>query len=130
MDDALLLYNSGLWSTADGKIAFMFMAAHFLVTTLQAAGGLCSEVSGEGATNRGTGVISNKSVGAVSLGYVDPPERVKRNANLMIFWETEFGKRYIAMLTPKLVGNVGVVSGPSDVGGYVTDQAVPTVPGT
>ena len=68
----------------------------------------------QGINNRSNGVVNSKTVGQVSVSYEPPPDRVKRIAALLPFWETEYGKRYLTFLMPKLAGNVGVVSGPID----------------
>jgi hypothetical protein len=125
IDEALLLYNPTLFSTADGKQVFYYAAAHFLDVNIQTAGGLTALTtpSNQGVNNRSNGVIISKTVGQVSVNYADMPERVKKIAVLQAFWETEYGKRYVIMLSPKLSGNVGVVSGPVDP--LVGDQRVP-----
>lgn len=112
--EAQLMYNAALWSVDDGKQAFLYATAHFVVARIQAAGGLYPSVTGEGVNNRSVGIVSGKSVGQVSVNYTPPPDRIRKMAFLMPFWETEFGKRYIMMLLPKLAGNIGVVSGPQD----------------
>ena len=112
-DDALLLFNPGLFDTDSGKIAFMYLAAHFLVTTVQSAGGLSAAVGQSGINNRSEGVVLGKSVGQVSVNYEPPPDRVKK-LGLQAIWQTTYGKNYITMLMPKMTGNVGVVSGPVD----------------
>lgn len=113
-NEALLIYNGTLFDTASGKQAFMYAAAHFLVINLQSVGGLNLQPTDQGLNNRSNGVVLSKSVGQVSVQYEQPPERVKRIAALLPFWETEYGKRYLTFLMPKLAGNVGVVSGPVD----------------
>lgn len=126
MNEAAALFNASLWSTADGKIAFLYASAHFVAVNIQAAGGLNPVVSDQGVNNRGAGAVMSKSVGAVSVTYTEPPERIKRSPHLLPFWETEYGKKYLMLLGPKLIGNVGVVSGPSDIGGV--NEGIPAVP--
>jgi hypothetical protein len=115
--EAQVLYNAALWSVEDGKLAFLYATAHFVAINIQAAGGLSASVTGDGITNRSTGIVESKSVGQVSVSYTAPPERIRKMAFLLPFWETEYGKRYIMMLMPKLSGNIGVVSGPQDSSG-------------
>ena len=112
--EAQLSFNPSLFSTDDGKVAFLFATAHVLTVNIQAAGGLHSAVSPEGITNRSQGIAVSKTVGQVSITYEPPPERIKKLPTLLAFWETEYGKAYVRMLIPKLAGNVGVVSGPVD----------------
>jgi hypothetical protein len=112
--EAQTMYNAALWSVADGKQAFLFATAHFVAVNIQAAGGLSATVTGEGVSNRGLGIVESKSVGQVSVSYTPPPDRLKKMAFLLPFWETEYGKKYIMMVLPKLSGNIGVVAGPAD----------------
>ena len=118
--EALLVFNPSLWDTANAKQAFLYASAHFVVVNIQAAGGALPVVTGEGLDNRSDGIVENKTVGQVSVAYTPPPDRLKRMAFLQPFWETEFGKRYVMMLLPKLVGNTGAVSGPVDLGAIST----------
>ena len=117
---AQVMYNAALWSVDDGKQAFLYATAHFVTIRIQAAGGLSSAVTGVGVTNRSTGIVESKSVGQVSVSYTSPPERLKKMAYLLPFWETEYGKQYVMMLMPKLAGNAAIVSGPQDASGVVT----------
>lgn len=118
-DDALLVYNPALWSTADGKVAFLYLSAHYVAVMIQATGGLKSSVGAEGVDNRSNGITASKTVGSVSVSYEALAEQIKKIPALMPFWETEYGKRYVQMLLPKLVGNVGLVGGWSNVDGDV-----------
>lgn len=117
---AQVMYNAALWSVDDGKQAFLYATAHFVTIRVQAAGGLSPTNAGVGITNRSNGIVESKTVGQVSVSYTPPPERLRKMAYLLPFWETEWGKAYVMMLLPKLAGNVGVVSGPQDASGVVT----------
>ncbi len=123
MDESTAMFPAGLFSGASAKQAYLLLSAHFVAVNIQRSGGLNAVVTGDGTNNRGMGIISSKSVGQVSVAYEQPPERIKRMAHLLPLWETEFGKKYLMMLQPKLVGAVTVVDGPSDVG--VIPPAVP-----
>ena len=112
--EAQLMYNASLWAVADGKQAFLYLTAHFLIRRIQAAGGLAPAVTGDAVSNRAAGVVQSKSVGQVSVSYAPPPARVLKMAFLLPMWETDFGRQYVTMLLPKLSGNVNVVSGPVD----------------
>lgn len=113
-DEALLVFNPTLFDTDSGKQAFLYAAAHFVAVNIQTSGGLTVTMTDKGINNRSNGVVNSNTVGQVSVTYEPPPERVKRIAALLPFWETEYGKRYLTFLMPKLAGNVGVVSGPVD----------------
>lgn len=111
---AQVMYHAALWSVEDGKQAFLYATAHFVAIRIQAAGGLIASVSGDAINNRSAGIVESKSVGQVAVSYTQPPERLRKMAFLLPFWETEWGKQYIMMLLPKLSGNVNIVSGPVD----------------
>lgn len=110
--DASAMYNPGLFSTADGKVAFLYAAAHFLVINVQASGGLAASPTGAGVDNQADGVVSSKGAGGLNVSYVNPPDIVIRNPNLLQFWKTDYGQRYLSMLVPKLRGAFGAVQGP------------------
>ena len=115
--NALPVFNSELWETDSIKIAFMYAAAHFLVKSLQAAGGLIPVVgAGHGAKNRAEGVAVSKTVGPVSMAYVEPPAFVKNHMGILPFWETDYGKMYCQMLGPRLIGAVITIAGEVDPG--------------
>ena len=110
--DALTAFNPALFSTEDGKTAFLYASAHFLVTNVQAVGGLQAKPEGLGIENQAEHAVSSKSVSGISISYVDIPDIVKKSVILRQFWKTEYGKKYLAMLTPKLVGPFSAILGP------------------
>jgi hypothetical protein len=116
MADAMAVYNPTLFTTDGGKVAFLYATAHFLVTNVQAAGGLGACNVGLGVENESEGVLSGKSVGGVSLNYIQPPDIVTKNPVLLQFWKTDYGQKYLAMLVPKLVGPFSAVLGRKDAG--------------
>ena len=114
---ALSVFNSDLWETENIKIAFMYAAAHFLVKGLQSAGGLIPVAgAGNGAKNHADGVAISKTVGPVSMAYVEPPAFVKNHMGILPFWETDYGKLYCQMLGPRLIGAVVTIAGEVDPG--------------
>lgn len=112
------VYNPALFSTSpigvapeitsEALIAYLNASAHFLVTSLQAAGGLGKK--GKGTNSQGEGVVGNKSVGGVSVGYVWPGT-VTDNPVLFQFTKTAYGQLYLQVLVTRLVGNVAAVLG-------------------
>ena len=116
MADALTVFNPSLFSTDDGKTAFLYATAHFLVTNVQAVGGLQAKPEGLGIQNEAEGMISNKSLGGISINYIEPPAMVVKSPVLRQFWSTAYGQKYLGMLVPKLVGPFGAILGHSDTG--------------
>jgi hypothetical protein len=116
LSEAMLIFNSGLWEDeAEGAVAFGFAAAHCLVLNVQAAGGLSAQNLGRGVHSHGGGVVNNKSVGSVSVGYA-VPDFVTSSAILSQLMRTDYGQRYLHLLTPRLVGNINVLEGSNDTG--------------
>ena len=127
LNDAVPLFNQSLWSsTIETTTAFLFLAAHLLVMNLRPAGGLASINVGKGANAGGGGVVISKSVGSISLSY-SIPMRIQNSPILGPFMRTDYGQRYLQMLSPRLVGNVQVVGGPVDSDVADTTSATPDV---
>jgi hypothetical protein len=127
MTDARSLFNPSLFSTDDGKLAYLYATAHLLVTNVQAAGGLKAGLpAGLGMQNSPEDIISQRSVGGVSFSSIDPPEFVMKSTLLRQFWSTDYGRRYLMMLEPKLKGAFGVVGGPHEID--TEDGSTPSVP--
>jgi len=124
--DASALYNPALFSTADGKVAFLYAMAHFVVSNVGAAGGLQAKPEGLGIQNQADGIYTGKGVSGVSVNFLEPPDIVKNNPSLYQFWKTDYGQRYLGMLVPKLRGAVGCILGPRQADANV----VPDIPFT
>jgi hypothetical protein len=113
MTDAMAVFNPALFSDADGWVGFLYLTAHYVRLNIEAAGGLQAEGEGLGIENQAEQVLSGGGVSGVSKNYVAPPEFITKIPLLLQLWLTTYGQKYVAMLQPKLVGNVGAVEGPS-----------------
>jgi hypothetical protein len=119
INESVIMFNPGLWDSStpvgnstEAGIAMMYLAAHLMVLNIQQmAGGLSAIPRGKGVRNSPKGVLVAAGVGSASVSYQVPPPRVQENAVLMDLFRTTFGQRYLAMMEPRLVGNVQVVSG-------------------
>jgi hypothetical protein len=127
---ATSLYNPAIWAEAEGKVAFLFAAAHFVVVNIQAAGGLSARApgapgsdAGDATRNTGGGIITNKTVEKVSVAYAGMEKWVEKYPLLAGFLRTDFGFQYLDLLKARLVGRV--VSVPNQ---RMVDAAVPVVP--
>lgn len=117
-----LFDTTPIGDTSEAKMAYLYASAHFLVMALQAAGGLSAVNRGLGVNSQGDGIVSSKSVGGVSVTFAWPSVVID-NPALYQFTKTSYGQMYLQILVLKLVGNVGLVSGqtqmfennPSDV---------------
>ncbi len=123
INEAMLMFNCGLWSTSEVKIAFLYASAHMMVVAVQAAGGLGAPKKALGATNRGGGVIGNKSVGQVSVQYAGLETWVQKYPILSDFLRTDYGAKYLLLLKPRMVGNIFTAPSPRD-----PDAAIPNIP--
>lgn len=120
--EAGILFNASLFDSTtiliqvptltESAIAYLYLSAHVLAKNLQGAGGLHAKPQQAGATQRGTGIVESKSVGQVSVNLAIL-DIARSSPVLSPFLETDFGKRYLTMLYPRLIGNVAVVSGES-----------------
>lgn len=120
--NAASLFNEVLWDTQSLPVAYYFLSAHLLVLNVQAAGGLSGVNFGLGADNRNSGQITTKSVGSVSVTY-GISQKLIDDPVLSQFMETSFGRRYLQMVSPRIVGHAISVSGPRDPG-----AAIPNIP--
>jgi len=92
-------------TTTEQTLAYLYASAHFLVLNIQAAGGLRAPSSFGGTRSGSKGPVSSKGVGGISESYVWP-QSVTDNPMLFQFTQTAYGRQYLQMLMPKLVGNV------------------------
>lgn len=102
----------------DQMSAYLYGAAHFMVSNIQNAGGLSAIPRGRGVRSSGSAPVTSKSVGSVSLSY-QWPEIVTNSPVLNQFTKTEFGSRYLQMVAPLLVGNAAIVCGPGPYGPFI-----------
>ncbi len=115
---AFIDFNPDLWDTVtpigvttEGGIAMNYLAAHYVdLNVEQAAGGLSSVPRGRSVKNQGGGVIESKAVGSVNVSLAIL-NLARESPILGPLLETTFGKIYLKLLYPRLVGNIAVVSG-------------------
>lgn len=100
--------------TSESLMAYLYASAHFLVTSLQAAGGLNGVGRGL-ASSQGEGIITSKSAGGVSVS-MEYPAVITSSAALFQFTKTTYGQLYLQILIPRMVGNVAAVLGETQPG--------------
>lgn len=118
LNSASSVFNPVLFSTApigvppnmtsEAMISYLNASAHFLVTSLQAVGGLGQK--GRGVTSQGEGIITGKGAGGVNINFAWPPV-ITDSPVLFQFTKTTYGQAYLQVLMTKLVGNVSAVAG-------------------
>lgn len=114
MQDAMIVFNPALFSDSEGWSGFLYLSAHYVRINIEAAGGLQPEGEGLGIENQAEQVLSGAGVQSVNKNYVEPPEWIKRFPLFQQLWVTTYGQKYVAMTQPKIVGNIGIVTGPRD----------------
>lgn len=97
-----LFYGSGSNPDATITLAYMYCTAHYLVNDLRTAQ--------QGVNSTGNFPVQSRSVGSVSESY-QVPDRFKDSPQLAFFTTTGYGQKYLSMLLPNLVGNIGSVYG-------------------
>lgn len=95
--------NVGLF-TSEGYFqrGFLLLAAHHLVTSLQA--------SSQGVAGQYTWLQNSRSVGSVSESVSIPP-RIANNPLFAFYAKTNYGMQYLAMILPALTGVMYNVTG-------------------
>ena len=96
--------------TSESLIAYLNATAHYLVTAIQAVGGLAPRAGSPGMSSQGEGVITGKGGAGLSINY-SFPTFIADSPALFQFTKTTYGLAYLQALAPKLVGNVGAVAG-------------------
>lgn len=113
LNEAALDFNTGVWvSVAEQIIAYLYVAAHFMVLNIQGAGGLSATNLGKGVQSKGGGTIESKGAGSLNVGFA-VPDFVRQSPILSQFMRTDFGQKYIQLLAGRLVGNLLVLAGGS-----------------
>lgn len=97
-------------TTTEASMAFLFCSAHFLYLAVKRRGGLRAPGFKGGMRSSAQGVTTGQTVGPVSVQR-EWPDSVKNDPMLFTFTQSAYGEQYLQMLTPKLVGNVGLVGG-------------------
>lgn len=88
----------GITGDAAIKLAFLYLAAHYLcIDVRNALGG----VQGSG----GSFPVTGRTVGSVSEQYQVPPKYLN-NPNISYLASTGYGLKYLSFVLPSLVGNM------------------------
>jgi len=101
--EAEINLNQDLFGTdAQIRIGYLYLSAMYLVHDLRAA--LRGIAAGANFT------VSAKSVGNVSESYAIPQAFID-NPIYQIYTQSPYGLKYLSLVLPQLVGNVGAVAG-------------------
>lgn len=103
MGEATVNFNCALaGSCNEARIAFLYLTAFFLSYDLQVASG--------GAYGMINFPATSVTVGSVHESYYIPQAYLE-DPILGFYAKNGFGQKYLSMVYPKLIGNVGVVAG-------------------
>lgn len=89
-------------SQSDYTVCYLLLSAHYLVLNLRA--------SSQGVNGQFSFLEQSKSVGGVSQAFAIP-ERVQNNPLWAVYFKTNYGAEYMALIYPKLLGQVFVARG-------------------
>ena len=97
-NEAKVNFNAALFGDDDTvKMVFLYLAAHYLVIDLNSA----MNPLGMGFM----GFTQSKSVGSVSESYM-VPAWIQNNRILGQYAQTGYGRKYLSLIQPYLVGNI------------------------
>jgi len=91
-----------LFDEENGKIAFLYLVAHYLCKDMAMAQA--------GINSVGQYLMASKSVGDVSASY-GIPTKFLNDPTLNYYSTTDFGLKYLSLVYPRTIGAVGFVYG-------------------
>ena len=101
--EARINFNQALYSTEEEiTLVYLYLTAHYLVIDIQNAT--------QGLESNSSYPVSSRSVGSVSESY-DIPTAYREDPTFSYFSQTGYGLKYLSLMIPRIVGNVGVVFG-------------------
>lgn len=101
--EAQMNFNQGLFGTdAEITLGYLYLTAHYLCNDIRA--------SRAGIMANPAFPMTSRSAGSMSESY-SVPDAYKDNPVLAFYISSAYGMKYLAMVLPKMVGNVGVVAG-------------------
>lgn len=107
-NEAKINFNANLFSDDDTiKMVFLYLAAHYLVVDLNNA---------QNPLAMGfMGFTQSKSVGSVSESY-GIPQWMLNNQVLSAYAQTGYGRKYLSLIQPYLIGNIMLIPGGTTIG--------------
>lgn len=101
--EAQALLNQELFGSDENiRLAYYYLTAHYLANDMRTAM--------QGIESTGANPVNSRSVGNVSESYTIPQSYLD-NPQLAFFTTTGYGAKYLSILLPSLVGNIGAVCG-------------------
>ena len=101
VNEAAVNFNASLFTDCcTAKLVFLYLTAYYLTVDFQNS---MSPMSGGG-------LVQSKSVGSVSESYAIP-QWMLNNPTLSMYAQNGYGRKYLSMIRPYLVGNIIVSRG-------------------
>lgn len=101
--EADLLLNQALFSSdANITLGYLYLTAHYLANDMRTAQA--------GIESTASFPVSSRSVGSVAEAY-QIPDSYKDNPSLAFYTTTGYGMKYLSMVLPATVGNIGAICG-------------------
>lgn len=101
--EAQVNINQALFSSDEQiTLVYLYLSAHYLVVDLQNANA--------GLASSGVFPTNSKTVGSVSQSF-EVPQAYKDDPVLSYYAQTGYGNKYLSLVLPRLVGNVGSALG-------------------
>jgi hypothetical protein len=103
MTEASMNFNEALFDTQDEKkLIFSYLTAYYLVIDINNA-------NTQGASNNG-GLVTYQQVRNVAESF-KVPKWIEESPMFSMFSQNGYGLKYLTMIYPYLIGNVGIVPG-------------------
>ena len=105
IQEASVNFNESLFpDCCTAKLVFLYLIAYYLTVDFQNAM----------APMSGGGIVQSKSVGSVSEGYAIP-QWMLNNATLSMYAQNGYGRKYLSLIRPYLVGNIILSKGKTTI---------------
>jgi len=103
ISEAKMNFNESLFDTDDEKkIIFLYLTAYYLVVDI-------NNINTQGVSNNG-GLVTYKQVRNVAESF-KVPKWIEESPMYSMFSQNGYGLKYLTMIYPYLIGNVGIVPG-------------------
>lgn len=103
ISEALVNFNESMFdSDANTTVVFLYLAAFFLVLSLQ--------TSAQGVGSQVNFPVNSKSVGGVSISF-SIPERILKSPVFSIYAQNGYGLKYLQFVLPYTIGNAVLIDG-------------------
>ena len=115
INEAASFFNGALFDSTEIPIWYYYLSAHILALDVQDAGGLNPlQNQGQGLLNQGEGAVDAKSAAELSMTF-DTQDPTLAQGGLVWYHKTNFGKKYLSIITRRSAGTMFTVFGPTEI---------------